>query len=187
MDKKRILIETLPFLFLAIAGGALAGLVLGGMKTVLQRIPGLIIVVPAIIGIRGNICSSMGSRLGSAYHLGALEDGFSSQLLFENLKGSLSLSIFVSALLPFFVWFTSLFLPFSLGATQFFALILITILTGIVSGFLLSFLVFSIVILSAKFKIDPDNISAPILTTAGDILTLLILFFFGQIIGGIIL
>ncbi len=187
MNRKKILLETLPVLFLCALGGLLTGLILGNMTEMFRLIPGLIALIPAIIDMRGNISSTMGSRMGSAYHLGMVKGGITSKVTMENLKSSWALSFFVGAILPVIFWFTSLFLPFKIGFGTLIILSLISVFTGLTSGILLSFTVYFIVILAIRMEIDPDNISGPILTTMGDVLTLLILFFYAYLIGVVIL
>ncbi|MEF8873931.1 MAG: magnesium transporter [Candidatus Thermoplasmatota archaeon] len=187
MDKKRVIIETLPMLFLCILGGALAGSVLAGMERVLDMIPGLIIIVPAVIGMRGNISTTLGSRLGSAYHLGLLNQGLTSDAGKENIKGSLALSLFTSALFPVFLWGLSFFLPYEVSYAIIGVIFLVSVFTGVTAALILVFLTFSILAFSMKVNVDPDNITGPILTTAGDVITLIFLFGYANLFGWLIL
>ncbi|MFP4001623.1 MAG: magnesium transporter [Candidatus Natronoplasma sp.] len=187
MDKKRVIKETLPLLFLLVLGGALAGSVLANMETVLKKIPGLIVIVPAVIGMRGNISTTLSSRLGSAYHLGMLESGLTSEVGKENIKASLALSIFTSALFPVLLYPLSFFLPFEVSSLIIGTIFLISIATGMSSAFILIVLTFSIVATSIKFDLDPDNISGPVLTTVGDVFTLLMMFGYAKLFGWLIL
>ena len=65
--------EALPVLSVSALGGLFAGLVLGGMSAELQRIQGLLVLVPALLATRGNVYGSLGARLGSALHQGLIE------------------------------------------------------------------------------------------------------------------
>ncbi len=47
-----------------------AGTVLGSIAGTFERMPGLLVLVPAAIGLRGNIFSSVGTRLSTAIHTG---------------------------------------------------------------------------------------------------------------------
>ncbi len=187
MDGRRVILESLPFLLLGTIGGALAGVILGGMGHILELLPGLIAIVPAIIGMRGNISASMGNRLGSAYHLGFLEDGITSSIAVQNLKSSVFLSLYVSSILPIFLVITSVFFGFSINMMVLTALVLISVLTGVTSGFILSFLTFFIITMSIRYKIDPDNITGPTLSTIGDVISLVLLFGYASLIGGVVL
>ncbi len=187
MNRKKVLVETLPVLFLCVLGGSLAGYFLGSMAEIFELIPGLIIIVPAIIDMRGNICSALGSRLGSAMHLGLLDGGLTSDVTYENFKGTMSLSLFVSVLFPVFLLLTSLFLPFTITFRILVVIALISVTTGVTSAIVLLLVTFAIIWFSIKFKIDPDNISGPVLTTVGDIATLIIMFGYAVLFGGLLL
>ena len=66
--------EALPFELIATVGGVVAGIILSGMTDELGMIPGLLVIYPGVLGLRGNISSTLGSRLGSAIHLGLITD-----------------------------------------------------------------------------------------------------------------
>src|SRR5205807_8778984 len=51
-------------------GDLLVGLALAFMSNQLGRLPGLIVLIPAAIGMRGNIFGALGSRLATAIHAG---------------------------------------------------------------------------------------------------------------------
>lgn len=186
MDFKKTFIETLPFLILCALGGASAGFILGNMSHVLAELPGLIAIVPALIALRGNISSTMGSRLGSAFHLGLIEGDIGSSIVIDNLKSSIVLSLYVSVLLPVFYSLTAFLFGFPLDYGVVSALLLISVSTGLTSGAVLALFTFFIVHLSIRWKIDPDNVTGPILTTFGDVMTLLILFTYAVILGGVL-
>ena len=72
MLAKEMVKQSLPLIILCGIGAILAGSTLGAMKDLIIEIPGLIVIIPAIIAMRGNISTAFGSRLGSAYHLGII-------------------------------------------------------------------------------------------------------------------
>ncbi len=186
MDKKKVFLEIFPVLLLCALGGSLSGYILGHMADILEIIPGLIALVPAVIGMRGNITSAMGARLGSAVHLGLIEDNITSDIVKENLKSSISLSVFVAILLPIFYAITGIAVGFKISVKILFSLSLISIATGLTSGLLLSFIAFFIIVMAVKWGIDPDNITGPLLTTLGDVFSLTILFTYSILIGGLL-
>src|SRR4051794_28766816 len=51
-------------------GDLVAGVTLGVITGTLEKLPGLLVLVPAAIGMRGNIFGALGSRLGTAIHTG---------------------------------------------------------------------------------------------------------------------
>src|SRR6184192_4083041 len=62
--------QGLAALLVSSAGDLLAGLTLGAITHTLEALPGLLVLVPAAIGMRGNIFGALGSRLGTAIHTG---------------------------------------------------------------------------------------------------------------------
>src|ERR1043165_10006263 len=59
------------FALLIASGGALVtGLTLASITNTLTTLPGLFILIPAAIGMRGNIFGALGSRLGPQIHAG---------------------------------------------------------------------------------------------------------------------
>src|SRR5215469_6145926 len=57
-------------LLLSSAGDLIAGLTLGSITGTLESLPGLLVLVPAAIGMRGNVFGALGSRLGTLIHAG---------------------------------------------------------------------------------------------------------------------
>src|SRR6266702_8002995 len=57
-------------LLISSGGDLLAGLTLGSITGTLEALPGLLVLVPAAIGMRGNVFGALGSRLGTLIHTG---------------------------------------------------------------------------------------------------------------------
>src|SRR3954452_20007299 len=60
-------------LLISSGGDLLAGLTLGSIPGTLEALPGLLVLVPAAIGMRGNVFGALGSRLGTAAHTGTFQ------------------------------------------------------------------------------------------------------------------
>ena len=60
---------------LAISGGTLAGFFLASsaMQNLLENFPGLLIMVPGFLGLRGNILGAVSARIGTGLHTGLIE------------------------------------------------------------------------------------------------------------------
>src|SRR5438093_8922410 len=84
-------------LLISSGGDLLAGLTLGSITGTLEKLPGLLVLVPAAIGMRGNIFGALGSRLGTAIHAGTFRlSTRPDTLVGQNLAASLSLSLSIS-------------------------------------------------------------------------------------------
>jgi len=175
MFAKELLKQSLPLLILCGLGGVVAGSTLGVMTDLLENIPGLIVIIPAIIAMRGNISTTFGSRLGSAYHLGIINsDNMWNEELKQNIIGSLVLSFLISITIGILAYIIAIVF-FDINPNPL-KLIFIVLIAGVVSGVILT--VLTIVIIYAVFKrgYDPDNITGPALATFGDIITMLSIF-----------
>ncbi len=179
MYAKEMLKQSLPLLIFCGLGGIVAGSTLGGMVQIFQKIPGLIVVIPAIIALRGNISTALGSRLGSAYHLGIINaENMWNRELKQNIIGSLTLSFLVSIIVGILAYATTiLFFNINLNPTVLFVkLTAIVILAGAISSMILTSLTIVIIFVVFKRGYDPDNITGPALATFGDIVTMLCIF-----------
>ena len=175
MYAKEMLKQSLPLLIICGLGGIVAGTTFSVMIDLLNSIPGLIVVIPAIIALRGNISTAFGSRLGSAYHLGIIdEDNLWNEELKQNILGSLTLSFFISIIIGILAYFTTVVF-FKIYPNPI-KIILIVIIAGVISAIILTFLTIIIIFLVFKRGYDPDNITGPALATFGDIVTMICIF-----------
>jgi len=185
MYAKEMVKQSLPLLIFCGLGGIVAGSTLGVMTDLLESIPGLIVVIPAIIAMRGNISTAFGSRLGSAYHLGVIDaDNLWNEELKQNIIGSLVLSFFISIIVGVLAYVTTVFF-FKINPDPV-KLIVIVLIAGIVSAVILTLM--TVVIIYAVFKrgYDPDNTTGPALATFGDIVTMFCIFGSAVLVEGIL-
>jgi mgtE-like transporter len=175
--------QSLVALALNSATSLAAGAVLGSITDTFERLPGLLVLVPAAIGLRGNVFSALGSRLSTAIHTGTfrmtLRPG---TVLGDNVAASLVLTVGLSlaiaavakgAAVAFGVPDT---IPFVDLAT-----------VSIVGGLLASAAVLAATVLLAggavRYGWDLDNLVAPIVSMLGDVLTLPALFAATYLVG----
>src|SRR3954454_3584797 len=84
-------------LLLSSGGDLLAGLTLGAITGTLQELPGLLVLVPAAIGMRGNVFGALGSRLGTAIHEGTFRlSRRADTVVGQNVLASMALTLSVS-------------------------------------------------------------------------------------------
>jgi mgtE-like transporter len=174
MYAKEMAKQSLPLIIFCGLGAIVAGTTLSVMTDLFTEIPGLIVVIPAIIAMRGNISTAFGSRLGSAYHLGIIDiDNLWNEELKQNILGSLVLSFFIAFIIGFLAYITSVILNVYPNPIK---LISIVLLAGIISAVILTMMTIGIIYLVFKRGYNPDNITGPALATFGDIVTMLCIF-----------
>ncbi len=175
----RIMRESLPILFLLLLGELIAGSILASGELRLSLVPGLLILLPAILSLRGNISSALGSRFGSYMHMGLVEPElklaiFRKPIVKENIYASMCLNIIMSFFLGIFAYLIAIMT----GVTTASILILtfIAVVAGVLSGLFLVFLTVFLAVFTSSRGMDPDNVLTPTVATIGDIFTVLFLF-----------
>lgn len=171
MEFKDILRQSLPLLILCGIGEIFAGRVFSGMVDFFEILPGLIVLIPAIMGLKGNIDITLGSRLGSAVHMGVISSNdIWNKETKENVYASLALGIIMAVIAGVLAHITCLALGLrSIGILN---LIGIALFAGVLAGGMLAVITIVIIMIAFKRGYDPDNITAPLLATFGDIITL---------------
>jgi mgtE-like transporter len=158
-------------LLISSGGDLLAGLALAGLSNTLTTLPGLIILIPAAIGMRGNVMGGLGSRLGTMIHAGTFRSSrrLNSEVG-QNLIASIVLSLATSVALAFLARTVTIAIggP-SISVADF---MVISVIGAILSSFVVMFLTVAVAGLCARKRWDLDNVAAPIVTAAGDTVTL---------------
>jgi Permease, similar to cation transporters len=153
----------------------LAGISLGGMNELLLLLPGLIVIIPGAIGMRGNNFASMGSRLATKMHSGEIDASAITKiqktpLIIDNIYASFAQTFNMSLLLAVLAYLLGRALGFQMIPLS--HLIFISIIGGLISGVILMVSTIYISIESFKRGWDPDNITTPLITALGDIITI---------------
>ncbi|WP_176237883.1 magnesium transporter [Candidatus Hakubella thermalkaliphila] len=158
-------------LLICSGGNLLAGLALGLMTHTLEALPGLMVLIPAAIGMRGNIFGALGSRLGTAIHSGIFELSRRREgILAQNIYVSTVLGLIMSLFLGILAWLVSLI--FGLESISWTDFVVISTLGGIISGVVVLVTTVLIAVASYRWGWDADNVSTPLVTTAGDLVTI---------------
>ena len=172
---RKILKESSLALFVTIITSVIAGLFLGGFRHTLLLIPGLIILIPGTISMRGTILGAMGSRLGSAYHLGLIKKiSFSEKIVRSNAYSTFILSTYLSFILAIYAEIFSVI--FGVAAISMFEMIAISFIGSTISMLALFGMAMGVAYKSTKHGWDVDNIQAPLVASFGDLITIPALF-----------
>ena len=170
-EEKESLRQGFAALFLSSAGELAAGLALAGISGTLEELVGLAVLIPAAIGMRGAIFGAMGSRLSTAIQTGLFTLSLRRGVLAQNVQAAAVLSLVSGVFLAFLARFLCgvLGVPTELTVLDY---VVISTVAGILAGVLLLGITVLVARLSVARDWDMDNIASPMLTAAGDILTL---------------
>lgn len=170
-EHESIIKESLIALLICAIGDLIAGIILGKMTFFLETFPGLLVIIPGAIGMRGNIFGSFASRLSSNLHIGIISPKFEfSQDLNYNIFSSFVLTLVLSLFLGIIAKILCVLLhqP-SMDLIDF---ILISIVAGIISNLIMLPITMFVSFKSFEHGWDPDNITSPIIAAFGDLFTL---------------
>jgi len=169
----RIVEETAPLIVFYAIIGLITGSILGGIVNEIELLPGLLILIPPLLDMRGGIGSTLGARLSSALHLGYVKPDKTTKCLKINIYSSLILSLFMSVILGIFAWVSCMLT--GLMCVSFTTFLIISVIAGFSSGVVLTFVAIFIVRISYKKGLDPDDVTAPSIGTLGDMITIICL------------
>jgi mgtE-like transporter len=174
-SETRTIRQGLVALVLSTAAGFVAGLILAHLTDTLATLPGLLILIPAAVGMKGTIFGAIGARLGTASAAGLLTiDLRPGGVLRRNVQVAI-LTTFSSS-----VWLAVLarFAGALTGQPSISIWDLLTI--SVIGGALGSVLILAITVMlsaaSTRLGWDLDSVSTPMVTALGDMTTLPCLF-----------
>jgi len=175
-SERRTLQQGTVALGLSTLAGFVAGLVLGSITGTLQELPGLLVLIPASVGMRGTIFGAMGARLGTGVAIGLFEPTLQRGGL---LKRNVIVAILSSLLSSFYLAAIATLVAsaFTQGPViSFWALVTISVLGGILASGIALVVTVGIAVLSFRKGWDLDAVSTPMVTAIGDMVTLPCLF-----------
>jgi mgtE-like transporter len=169
--ERRTLRQGLVALVLSTVAGFVAGLTLSGIGDTLKALPGLIILIPAAVGMRGTIFGAIGARLGTTNAAGTFEVSFrKSGVLYQNVYVAV-VTTFSSAL-----WLAVLAKvaasAFGQPSISIWSLITISVVGGALGSVFILMVTVGLSILSHRRGWDLDSVSTPMVTALGDMVTL---------------
>jgi mgtE-like transporter len=170
-------------LLLSSGGDLLAGLTLGAITGTLEALPGLLVLIPAAIGMRGNIFGALGSRLGTAIHTGTFRVSRRlDTLVGQNVAASLALSLSISLVLAVLAKAVSVAFGVadSISIVDF---VVISVVGGMLSSIVVLLVVIGVTAVCVRYDLDLDNVQSPLVTAAGDMVTLPGLFVATYLVG----
>ncbi|KFB42030.1 AGAP000663-PA-like protein [Anopheles sinensis] len=166
-----------PF-FIAGFGTIAAGIILGRVENwnVFTQISELFILVPALLGLKGNLDMCLASRMSTQANLGNLNG---TREIVKMIIGNIAL-VQVQAIVAAFI--VSIF-AIVVGAImnqsfQFDHAMLITassMFTATSSCFVLDFVLVGVILFTKRFRLNPDNLATPLAASIGDVVSISIL------------
>lgn len=174
---RRAFRENLPTLVASAVGGLLAGGFLETMRGELRAVPGLLVLVPALLATRGNVYGALGARVSTALHQGLIRPRFRTDddRLMRAVAAAFLNGVFISGFAAVAAF--AVLVGLGRNAASLWVLLAIALLAGALSGIALTGIVVGTVFLGFRRGYNPDTLVGPVVTTTGDIFGMAFLYF----------
>jgi len=164
----KLIKESLPALLLALVADSIAGYIMNQSLSIFIAVPGLLMMIPALLDMRGDVYGAFISRLGSALHLGEVKSLKDKRVKFE-IRATKSLA-YSSALIVGTV--VGIYISMSTG--NFFYLLLlpgIILITHLFTATIMTPLTAYIGVKTFQKGWNPDNVGVPLISSIGDMVS----------------
>ncbi|TKR93998.1 hypothetical protein L596_008352 [Steinernema carpocapsae] len=182
---KSFFLQTM-FPFLAAGFGMIcAGVLLDKAAgwTLFKSTPEFFVLVPALLGLKGNLEMTLASRLSTMSNMGKM-DTRSEQFkaFYANIAFNQAYAIIVSFVASLFSVVETLISQKQIDLAKVTLICASSTATATTASLIIGSIMFSVIYFSRKCKVNPDNIATPIAASLGDLNTLALLILIGTLL-----
>lgn len=156
----------------SVAGGLFAGFLLAVFTNQLLLIPGMLVLLPGFLEMRGNISGSFASRLSSGLFLGVINPDHVDPRI---IRGNFIASFFLVLMVSLFLGLIAFLFSFIILKVVVWKIILIPVVAAILANAIEIPLTLLATVYLFKRGHDPNNIMGPFISTTGDITSIVAL------------
>jgi len=175
----KLIRESFSALILALIADSIAGYIMNRYVDIFHLIPGLLMVIPALIDMRGNVYGAFISRLSSKLHLGEIKDLHDRKLKIGIYTAKIlaySAALIVGVISGVFAYFSTgdpiyvLFIPAIILVTHLFTTSILTPITAYIG------------VKTYQKGWNPDNVGVPLISSMGDLVSVVFIIMVGYIL-----
>ncbi|KAG2175137.1 hypothetical protein INT44_007625 [Umbelopsis vinacea] len=176
-DSKRLAAQALPSLLISVAGLVIAGWLMDIYQhwTVFTQVSELFILVPVLLNLKGNLEMNLAARFSTSANLGDLDYiPTRNALVWGNLALLQVQALIAGSIAGLFSFILGLMTHPDDANTISESMLMISssMLSAAMSSFVLGVFMCALIIISRRFRINPDNIACPMASSLGDVVTL---------------
>ncbi|KRF82478.1 solute carrier family 41 member 1 isoform X2 [Drosophila virilis] len=175
---------SIPF-FLAGIGTIGAGIVLGRVEKwyVFKNVSELFILVPALLGLKGNLDMCLASRLSTQVNLGNMT---ARSNVIRMIVGNIALVQVQATVASFLVAMFATSVGAAMTGNFYFENVMLltasAMFTATSSCFVLDFVLVAVILFSQKYRLNPDNLATPLAASIGDVVSISLLSFIASLL-----
>jgi mgtE-like transporter len=174
--EQRTLRQGFVALVLSTLASFVAGLTLSHITSTLTALPGLLVLVPAAVGMRGTIFGAIGARLGTSIHAGLFEPNMRrGGVLQQNVEVAWITTLTSSLWLAALARVASAIVD-PQGTISIWSLVTISVVGGALGSVFILLVTVGMSVVSYRRGYDLDAVGTPLVTALGDMATLPFLF-----------
>ncbi|MBS3054589.1 MAG: magnesium transporter [Candidatus Aenigmarchaeota archaeon] len=152
----------------SVAGGLIAGTLLAFYTDKMLLLPGMLILIPGFLEMRGNISGSFSSRIACGLFLGVVKP---EKIWTKIVKGNLVASFLQAILVSFSLGLLAFVFNYVLLGVSSAGIIVIPFVAGIIANAIEIPLALSMTFYLFRKGHDPNNVMGPLLTSTGDVIS----------------
>lgn len=170
-QEQRSLIRGTGALLIGLVATLIAGIVLGAARGFLEEHPGLLVLIPAAIGMRGSIFGSLAARLSTGILTGEFEPQVQRRnWLGRQIEAAGLLTVTTSTLAGVLAW--SIGQVLDLEVIPLLDLVAVSLVGGLLSSLALLVVTVQLARTAQDRGWNMDDVGAPTITATGDLITL---------------
>ncbi len=164
---REVFLVSFPFLMLCLVLDFFAGAVLGKFFDKLMISYSIILVVlPGLMGLRGNLYGALASRFTTMLHLGELQPSLRDPKITKNVYISILLSLLPVTVL----WLIGAITADDVDNSV--TVLLILVISTVFASIIMGYSTAMSAVVPFRKGVDPDVVAAPIVTSIGDLVTI---------------
>ncbi len=166
--------QSLGALALSATTSLITGFTFAFFADTLRSNPGLLLFIPAAIGLRGNVFGPLGSRLSTALAAGTLSWSWRrDSLLGQNVIGAMASSVVAALGLAVIAEVVVLLIAGeAISVLTIADFVVVSVLGGTLASVVVLGITLGLAVASTRFGWDLDNVLAPLVSASGDFVTL---------------